>query len=190
MPLALTTPPATEPITLTEAKTFLRIDTTEEDTLIQSLILAARVHTEQLINKKLITQTWSLFLNNWPNTNELQLPLNPVLSINEIKTYDTSGSPTTWPSENYTTDILSTPARIIKRTNWPTPEQSTNGIEISITAGYGDTVTDTPEPIRQAIRHLITHWYENREPVSLGENTLQIPDTVQSLLTPYKTVRL
>lgn len=190
MPLALTVPPPTEPISLTEAKTFLRIDTTEEDTLIQSLILAARVHTEHLINRKLITQTWSLFLNNWPKANELQLPLNPVQSVNEIKTYDGSGIPTIWASENYTVDTLFEPARIIKNTNWPTPAQSTNGIEISITAGYGNSATDAPEPVRQAIRHLITHWYENREPVSLGENTLTIPDTVQSLLTPYKTVRL
>ncbi|MBV9418770.1 MAG: phage head-tail connector protein, partial [Alphaproteobacteria bacterium] len=38
MSLQLTTPPATEPITLAEAKTHLKVDTTDDDALITRLI--------------------------------------------------------------------------------------------------------------------------------------------------------
>ena len=42
MAYSVVTPAASEPITLTEAKNFLRVDGTDDDTLITALISAAR----------------------------------------------------------------------------------------------------------------------------------------------------
>ena len=65
-----------------------------------------------------------------------------------------------------------------------------NGVKITFTAGYGDAAGDVPEPLRQALLLLVAHWYERREPVVLGETAIQVPETVQSLLLPYRRVRL
>ncbi|MGH1350002.1 MAG: head-tail connector protein [Methyloligellaceae bacterium] len=191
MPIVLTSGPLLEPLTVAEIKTFLRVDNDDEDILISSLITAGRIHIEQKINRKLITQSWSWYLSRWPDKPELTLPLSPVQSVDAIQTYDAEGMPTTWPAENYQTDIYSDAAKIIsKNTGWPNPENTVNGIEIQITAGYGNNPSDIPEPVRQALRLMVAHWFENREPVILGETPISVPENAMALLSPFKQVHL
>jgi uncharacterized phiE125 gp8 family phage protein len=60
-----------------------------------------------------------------------------------------------------------------------------SGIEIGFIAGFGERGGDVPQPIRQALRHLVAHLYENRdglESVSPGAE----PAIVASLLSPYR----
>ena len=57
--LKLITAPAEEPVSLTEAKTHLRVDTSADDTYIARLITSARAHVEEaILHRPLITQTW------------------------------------------------------------------------------------------------------------------------------------
>jgi uncharacterized phiE125 gp8 family phage protein len=65
-----------------------------------------------------------------------------------------------------------------------------NGIEIAFTAGFGATAEDVPMPIRLAIKMLVAHWYEMREPVLAGEAGNALPLGVASLIAPYREVRL
>ena len=62
MSLQLITPPAIEPVTLAEAKAHLKVDTTDDDTLITSLIAAARARAEWHTRRAFITQGWMLWL--------------------------------------------------------------------------------------------------------------------------------
>ena len=73
---------------------------------------------------------------------------------------------------------------------WPAPGRRIGGIEIEFTAGYGDNPSDVPEPILQALKLLVAHWYEVRNPVHIGQMATRVPDTVSSLLAPYKVRRL
>ena len=68
MPLILTAGPSVEPISLAEAKAHCRVDADAEDTLIASLILAARLHIERCLDLALISQSWSLYLDRWPDS--------------------------------------------------------------------------------------------------------------------------
>ena len=65
-----------------------------------------------------------------------------------------------------------------------------NCIEIDFVAGHGDTPSDVPQPIRQALLLLIAHWYENREPVEIGATATTIPAGVSELLMPYRRRQL
>jgi uncharacterized phiE125 gp8 family phage protein len=56
--------PSVEPITLADAKSHLRVDTSAEDTLIQSLIMASRLHIEAALDLALITQSWRFRLDS------------------------------------------------------------------------------------------------------------------------------
>ena len=64
--------------------------------------------------------------------------------------------------------------------DWPTVRNIPQAIRVRFVAGY-DSV---PEPLKQAIAMLVTHWYENREPV--GKAMDNIPMTVEALISPYR----
>ena len=95
MPLTLTTPPATEPITLAEANLHLKVDTTDDDSLITRLIAAARARAEWHTGRAFITQTWTLHLDAWPACGIIELPLPPLQSVTSIVTTARDDSATT-----------------------------------------------------------------------------------------------
>jgi len=65
--LTLKTKPVGEPIDLDEAKKYLRVTSTDDDSVILKIIKAVREVTEQVLDRKLLTQTWLMFLDNWPD---------------------------------------------------------------------------------------------------------------------------
>lgn len=192
MALVLTAAPAVEPLTLGEAKAHLRVDTSDEDTLVSSLITAARVHIETATGRALITQSWSLYLDAWPDGDAVPLPLAPLASIDAVRIYDDQGVATTLSATDYFVDTVSQVPRLVRKNDqiWAPPGQVANGIEIAFTAGYSANATNVPEPLRQAVRLLVAHWFETREPVVLGDQANMVPTTVEALSAPYRRVRL
>ena len=121
MALKLITAPATEPVTSTEAKSHLRVDTTADDTLIGTLITAARQHVEAHLRRALITQTWELVTDAFPVGDVLRLPLPPLVSVTSIKYTDEDGAESTFSSGLYVVDTDSTKGRVVLKNGetWP-----------------------------------------------------------------------
>ena len=192
MPLILTSGPSAEPISLDEAKAHCRVDGDAEDTLIASLILAARLHIERCLDVALISQGWSLYLDKWPDRGPVELTLAPLISVDAVRLYGPTGSSMTLDPGLFDVDPFSRRPRLSRRNgqSWPQPGRGVNGIEIGFTAGYGPAPEDVPMPLRLAIRLLVAHWHEAREPVLLGETADPVPASIASLLGPYHTVRL
>jgi uncharacterized phiE125 gp8 family phage protein len=192
MPLILTSGPSAEPISLAEAKAHCRVDGDVEDTLIASLVLAARLHIERCLDVALIRQSWSIYLDKWPDRGPVELPLAPLLSVDAVRLYGTTGSSMTLDPALFDVDAFSRRPRLSRREgqSWPLPGRGVNGIEIAFTAGYGPDPEDVPMPLRLAIKLLVAHWHEAREPVLLGETADPVPASIASLLGPYHTVRL
>ena len=80
--------PTAEPISLADAKTYLRVSGTEDDSLIETLIAAARVHVETLTRRALITQDWRKVLDCWPEKRQVELPLGPIQSLVAVRSFD------------------------------------------------------------------------------------------------------
>lgn len=191
MSLVLTSGPGLEPVTVAEAKAHLRVDGTNEDTLIGSLILTSRLHIETGLGLALITQSWRLLFDAWPDGKILELPMRPLQSVEEVRVFDGAGTPETIAPSAYLVDIAGTPSRLVRTgATWPQPGQAANGIEIDFTAGYGPGASDVPAPIRQALMLLVAHWYEHRDPIEIGSPTTVIPAVVSDLLEPYRIKRL
>ena len=184
--------PASEPVSLAEAKAHLRVDGSAEDTLISSLIITSRLHVEAALGLALVTQSWSLFLDAWPSGPHVRLPLRPVQSIDAVQLYAPDESVETLNPDIYLLDGAGIPARLIRQGSlaWPAPKRIANGIEIAFTAGYGPAVADVPAPIRQAVLLLVAHWYEHREPIEIGAAHTAVPHMVSELLHPYRRVSL
>ena len=193
MALKIKTEPAKEPVTLAEAKSHLRVEITDDDTLINSLIKAARRHVENVCSRALITQTWYLYLDAFPASGkEIKIPLPPLGSIVNIAYIDTDGVTQTLAASKYTVDAKSEPARVKEAYNetWPDTREIINAVTVEFTCGYGADETSIPEPIRQAMLMLIGHWYENRELVVVTGNMApkEIPAAVTALLASYRII--
>ncbi len=198
MPAILATPPATEPLTLVETKNHLKVETATDDDLIARLIVAARQHVENQIDKVLIEQRWLIFINDWPGSSEVKLPVSPITEIENLRTYSAEDDASTIDPAHYYSDLAGSPQRLILRGSriWLKPGRIANGIEIEVTAGFGPDGNDVPGPLRTAMLLLIAHWYENRQPGCSGTGTGTsavagvVTGRIQSLLSPYKRVRL
>ncbi len=110
--LKVITPPATEPVTLAEMKLHSRIDVDEDDALVTSLIIAARMQIEQMANTKLITQTLALSIDSLPDSGILYLD-GPVQSVTTFEYTDLDGNLQEWDDTLYQVDITANPARLM-----------------------------------------------------------------------------
>lgn len=186
---SVTSAPASEPLTATVVKNWLKVDFTTDDTLITSLIQAAREVVEEYTGLKLFTQTVAEKWDEWPAGDDLynrfsglSLSCFPVQSITSITYVDGAGSSQTLSSTLYDTDLVSRPCRIAPDYDdtWPTTLLEMNAITVTYVAGYAAT-TDIPEAIKTAMLLMIAQWYDNRT-----DSVRKMPMASESLLRPYK----
>lgn len=193
MSLTLVTAPAPEPLTTDQAKLHLRVDSDEENTLIDTLILSARVWVEQFTHRALMTQTWDYKLDAFP-CGAFELPLAPVASVTSITYVDTTGTSQTWSSSEYQTSLPSGPeaqrARIQPAYGYtyPLTRDQMDAVTVRFVAGYGATVQTIPDTFITAIKMLVEHWYTLRGPVMVGAGNVitPVPLSVESMLWPFK----
>ncbi|MCP4597790.1 head-tail connector protein [Neptuniibacter sp.] len=184
MPIIQATPPAEEPITLAEARLQCRVDDdiTEEDSLIESMIKAATEYCEQYTGRPLITQEKQYV---GPFSSKLELTPN-LLSVESVEYLDLSSDQQALDAADYFVDVASPVGKISPYEWWPsTKVNHPQPVTVSFTCGYGDAA-DVPEAIKQCIRMLVGHWFENRESVSMGQVTSEMEFSVSSLLNPYR----
>lgn len=181
--LTRTSGPATEPITTTEAKAYLRQDETADDTLIDSLITSAREFAETYTGRTFVTSTWRLTLDTWPCV--VLLPMGPVQAISSIAYLDGNGTSQTLSSSAYRLDANTARITPAYGYSWPTVRDTTAPITITYTAGFG-TSSAVPLTLKQAIKFLVSHWYEERTPiVTSGAVPKVLPLAVESLLRSH-----
>ena len=191
MALNLITAPTVEPITLQETKDHLRVDHSDDDSLISPLITAARMHfdgRDGILGRCLITQTWDYTINRFPVDDCIRLPLAPVASITSITYTDSAGASQTFDSGSYSlnSDLDWLPRIDLGyEKTWSDTRDIPDAVTIRFVAGYGFPA-DVPDPIKQAMLLLIGHWYENREEVVLGVTPAIVPQAAKALIAPYR----
>lgn len=186
----LITAPTTEPVTLDEAKAFLEITgTTAWDALVTSFITAARVQLEALMGRAFITQTYDFYLDRFPLENQIRFPHVPLTSVTTVEVTDANGALATWASSNYFLDPQREPGRLVLKYGfyWPTTIlQPANAVRIRYVAGRAsNAVWEGWEVVRIAIKHLVAHWFQHREPV-LAEQLMTVPFHVHALIANWR----
>lgn len=190
MGLSVVTPADEEPISLEEAKQHLRQDLDDDDVMLAVAYLpAAREACENYLSRALITQTLRQTFACWPEC--MRLERAPHQSVTSIQYVDVDGATQTLASTEYQVDLSSdAPARIMPAYGkvWPSVRTETfNPIIVTFVAGYGAAGSAVPGPIRSAMLLLISHLYENRGAVNIG-NINEIPMSVKFLLDPYRVL--
>lgn len=205
--LTLTTAPAAEPLSTAEAKVFLRVDHDDDDTLIDSLVAAARHALERFTGRAFITQSWTMYLDGFgvarepalfegvrtgpwltTRTGVIEVPRPPLASLTTFKWYNEADTATTVAASIYYVDTNSEPGRIALRTGhtWPADTlRAANGVEIVFQAGYGSAGSDMPPDLLQAVRKMTAYLYEKRDE---GWDGKTIPTDVVALAAPYRMI--
>lgn len=186
MGLTITIAPTAEPVSLDEVVAHCRIESAEENSLLLSLIVAARRLAEQQTGRALVTQTWKQTLDAFPAA-EIALAMPPLRSVTSIKYYDTDGVLQTLGSSAYTVHPSGLVGLVAPAygTSWPDTRARIDAVEIVFEAGYGSAAA-VPQEIKQWMLLHIANWYENRE--SAGERRETLP-FVDALLDPYRVIR-
>ena len=185
--LTRATPPAAEPVSVSEAKAHLRVDISDDDSYISTLITAAREWCEQYLDRTLINTQWTMRLDSFPY--EIELPRPPIATSGTTTavalTYTLGDDSTaTLSTTAYRVDRNSTPGvvRQLRAGTWPANLDDYNAVAVTWWAGYGASGTSVPAAIRHAILMLVGHWYESRSSVLTGSISKEIEFGVKSLL--------
>ncbi len=194
MTLTVITPPASEPVSLSDVKSFLRIDHDDEDTLLDLLITASRLHLEQMLGLAFITQTVREVRDSFHDPMRLsnhgrtyRLGVQPVVSVTSVILRDAAGEAHVWDTDQYLVlgglegALIAAPDA-----HCPVPLRSAAGIEITMVVGFGATAASCPAPLRQALLMQIAQNYELRGEVG----AVALSPAVRALTAPYQRVRL
>lgn len=184
------TEPTTEPIALSDAKLYLRVDFTDDDALITRLISSARKFAESQTSRSFATQTIQAIhtiepaisgtlygpISEEPNWYHYQqelganpfgvsqfyfdLPAPPAQSITTIEYQLTVFDSPTWTT--YTeTSVLDSLAEPA-RVYFPTPPTAYRW-RFTYQAGYDGVTYLLPWDLKQVLFEIINFWYMNRE---------------------------
>jgi uncharacterized phiE125 gp8 family phage protein len=183
--IKLITDVITELVSITELKTQLRIDASDEDAYLPGLITAAREYCENFTGRTIGTKTLEGILDDFP-CEGIYLFDSPVQSITSIKYIDSDGTENTWNSIYYVSNLDIIPERIYPAygQSWPAYTPYPTG-SVRITYQAGHTSSNLPEAIKQAILLVAGDLYENREATS-EKRAYELPFSVRALLMPYK----
>lgn len=189
MNFSLVTAPAAEPVTTAEAKTHLRVDSSDDDTYIDTLVKSARLWVERTNGLALVTQTWDGSLDAFPGGDVIVIPKYPLVSVTSVTYHDDDLSTSTvFSSGSYQVDTMTRPPRIVLKngSTWPGDTlRLSSGVVVRFVAGYG-AASAVPEDIKHAIKLLVGSMYQNREPEVVGATVSRVGFAVDALLAPYR----
>lgn len=189
MGTVVVTAPAIEPVTLSEALLHLRMDSTEQNARVQSMISAARFWAEGYTRRAFINRTMrETFDYGWPT--EIDFAMSPVSAVSSITYVDTNGVTQTLAASQYTLHNASAadglpyvaPAYDV---TWPDTRYIESCITVQYVAGYGATAATVPECLREAILLHVELLFDRD-----GTNRDALEAARNALLDPYRIARL
>jgi uncharacterized phiE125 gp8 family phage protein len=151
MGLKLITAPTSEPVTLAEARTALRLDAdnTADDGHIEAVLIpAARAVAEQETGIALMERELELGLDEFPCHGSISLLTAPLIALESVKYYDTAGQLQTLDAANYLVDDHCEPPAVDLAPNcsWPATQCRANAVLVLFTAGHADAA-DVPKNV-------------------------------------------
>ena len=190
--LELTEAATTQVVTTAELKSQLRIDTSDEDTLLATYISAATQMAEHYCNRHFITAKYKLWFNKLPSKFSLYYPdcKFTFSGDNPDGLYYLASAGTTYTlfvNTNWFCNNNSNPNTITLH-NTPTAIDTddldgTNDqlYYFQFQTGIGDDADDVPDAIKQAIKLIASDMYYFRE-----DRKRAFPMASEILLQPYK----
>lgn len=179
------TAPSVYPVSLTDVKTYLRIDGSDDDAILNIYIKAATKTAENYCGRYFINTTIEYFMDRFSDytddaldyedlifgtCNSINLPYRPISSITSVKTYDAANTESTLSSAAYSLDSISGRIYLNEGYSWPTSLRTFQAVKVTFISGYGTAATDVPASIQQGILELVGKMYECRGGCDMPES--------------------
>lgn len=193
------TPPVSEPVSTATLKAALRLNTSDEDTLLAGYITTARMQFEHLTQRAVFTQTLRQYVNrvahsggfpecnygNYPqwfyyaSVPTLYLMRGDVQSVSSVHYYDPAGSLQT--SSTHTVDTVGNPRRVYWASGLPSISTTLpHPAYVDFVAGW----TSVPADVCTAIQLLAAHYYEERS-AFVTDNLKELPRGFAAIAARY-----
>lgn len=171
-------------VTTAAMKAFLRVDTSDDDTIINEFIAAATQDAINYTRRSLINRTLKFTLDKIPprenkewwdgvrqasintlhgDSDSITLPFPNVSSVTSFVTYADDNSSSTFSSSNYGVDTAGARVYLNAGQSWPSDLRDHNAIEITYVSGYGASASDVPSAIISAVKMHVMEMYEMRK---------------------------
>lgn len=175
-----TTTTYTDVVSLASAKLHLRVDHTDDDELIQTLIRAAGEVVEEYTGTYLASCNWTYYADRFYGI--MRVHIGPEATVTSVKYTDSTGTLQTVSGADYHTDLASYPIRIQLEEEPTDVDDRVNVVEINGSAGY----TTAPNALVQAMLLIVGHLYEHRKDVTMGVNAQQLPSGARYLMDKHR----
>lgn len=179
--------PVASLVSTADAKAHMRVDASDDDTLIGGLVLAAvsMIDGDGLLGRALITQDWAQWVPQSPGW--VRLHIGPFQSLVSVQYYDADGVLQTATLEDFEArkdgDTVICKPKAARA--WPTTEARADAIKITYRAGFGDAPTDVPDELILAAKMLAAHLYENRE-ATISDRLASVPFGFDDLIGRHR----
>lgn len=200
MALERLTSPSFEPVSLLEARRWLRLEDadTANTPVLNVLIKAVREEAENLTHRAFVSRQYRLNLGAYPADSwygwRIELPFPPLISVDAFKYIDTDGVLQTLSTTLYETHDEVEPAFIIPAYQqvWPATRSRPDGVQITFTAGYApgspsDEAANQdvlPANLRLWMQSKLATMFEQREQLMAGSMAKVPRDYADALLDP------
>ena len=202
-------PPAVPAVSIALATNFVRVDYSNDDTLLALFVQSATEAAQAYLNRALITQTLTWVIahderqlasygwlgggmggglatmfpgfSGYGHRNGLKLPRAPLQSVLNITRLDPINGDVVLDPSTYAVMGATDPGRVQIAAHYA-PNWSLHGLAITYSAGYGDTPASIPARIIQAICLDVANSYQNRGDTDDGAS----PEAFYRLLDPYR----
>lgn len=202
--------PSYEPVSLAEARDWLRLesDDTEHDFAITLLIEAMRRYAENLTFRAFVQRDLRLTLSGWPHSTQwglmIALPWPPIVRVEALTYLDADNVRQTLAADQYDVHTWHEPALILptidggSRVIWPGVLHTIDAVRVDYVAGYPETAAsptgqteaaaNIPKTLKLWMHARINTLFENREQLIVGTSIAPLPrDAYDGLLDSLKT---
>jgi uncharacterized phiE125 gp8 family phage protein len=173
--------------TAAELRERCRIASGISDGAVNELLDSAVAAVERELARSLLQTEWTLYIDGFPESGEIHLPIAPVISA-DVEYFDEEAGDYVATSSR----LLATyePARVTPPIGeeWPEPMDVPASVQVIFLAGYGATASNVPADLRRAVLMLASHFHENPQAVVVGSDarTFELPMGVRDLIEPYR----
>lgn len=166
-----------ELVSVSVLKNYIRVDHTEDDTLLGEMITVARQYLENYLSRDIVAKTRTYYLDE--SDGIINIPFGPIASIESVTVDGSTQSHTVHGLDKETIELDSQPSYTVTNRY---PYQYENVKINYTTAGMSDLI------LKNAIMQMVSTIYDNRADYKIGTLVTEIPTSSKKLIDSFKSM--